>query len=77
MRNAIAIYGNIKPIALVKATGADVTTGTDDIKYVTSKAIKDSNVLQSGDVKNVVSITQAAYDALGTKVSTTLYLITG
>ena len=31
----------------------------------------------SDGVARIVPITQAAYDALGTKVATTLYLITG
>lgn len=67
------------PTYTAKATGAEVTTGTDDAKFVTPKAISDSNVLQSADstIKNVVALTQAAYDALGTKVSTTAYLIIG
>lgn len=67
------------PTYTTKGTGAEVTTGTDDAKYVTPKAIKDSNVLQSTGslVKDVITITQSAYDALGTKVSTTLYLIIG
>jgi len=67
------------PTYTTKATGAEVTAGTDDEKFVTPKAITDSNVLQStgGLVKDVITITQAAYDALGTKVSTTLYMIIG
>lgn len=31
----------------------------------------------SVDIKNIVKITQAAYDALATKVATTLYVIVG
>jgi len=65
------------PTYTTKATGAEVTAGTDDAKFVTPKAITDSNVLQStsATVKDVIALTQAAYDALETKVSTTLYLI--
>ncbi len=66
-----------QPQSLTKATGADIATGTDDAKYVTPKAIKDSNVLQSAEVKLVVALTQAEYDAIGTKVNNTLYLING
>jgi hypothetical protein len=30
--------------SMTKASGADITTGTDDAKYVTSKAIKDAGL---------------------------------
>jgi len=67
------------PTALLKATGAEVTTGTDDAKYLTPKSVTDSNILQSSDstVKNEIALTQAAYDALITKPTTTVYLIIG
>lgn len=63
--------------ALEKATGLEVNTGTDDAKYITPKAVTDSNILQSEDlsVKMVVKLTTAEYEALSPKVSTTLYLI--
>jgi hypothetical protein len=32
-------------LALVKAAGSDITTGTDDAKYVTAKAIKDAGIV--------------------------------
>lgn len=35
---------NAKQDALTKATGSDINTGTDDAKYVTPKAIADSNI---------------------------------
>ena len=64
------------PASLTKATGAEVTTGTDDAKYLTSKSVTDSNIVQSAGIKLIVPITQADYDALDPKISTTLYLIT-
>jgi len=65
--------------SLTKATGAEVTEGTDDAKYLTPKSVTDSNIVQSSDstVKNEIALTQAAYDAIPTKVSTTVYLIIG
>jgi hypothetical protein len=35
-------YGAVSGTSMIKATGSDVATGTNDDKYVTSKAIKDS-----------------------------------
>ena len=40
-------------------------------------AVEGWTVRTSDGVSRIVPITQAAYDALGTKVATTLYLITG
>lgn len=40
-------------------------------------AVQGWTVRASDGVSRIVPITQAAYDALGTKVATTLYLITG
>lgn len=34
----------------VKATGAEVDTGTDDAKFVTAKAIEDSNLARTADI---------------------------
>lgn len=33
-----------------KAIGTDINTGTDDSKYITSKAITDSNIIFSSDL---------------------------
>lgn len=65
------------PTYTTKATGAEVTTGTDDAKFVTSKAIADSNVVQSpaAQIKTILPITNEDWTALATKESTTLYLI--
>lgn len=35
-------YGVVSGTSMIKATGSDVATGTNDDKYVTAKAIKDS-----------------------------------
>lgn len=50
----------------VKAAGTDINTGTDDAKYVTSKAIKDSNLINStnGTVTDIQELTMAEYEAL-------------
>lgn len=42
-----AVAGTDYQSALSKASGAEVDTGTDDAKYVTSKAMKDSGYLSS------------------------------
>lgn len=51
-------WGNKKGVSLEKATGAEVTTGTNDLKYVTPKAIKDSDIFQSSaiTIKNAEQI---------------------
>jgi hypothetical protein len=36
--------------SLTKATGAEINTGTDDAKYITAKAITDSNVAFLSDI---------------------------
>ena len=36
----------------LKASGTDIDTGTEDVKFVTPKAIEDSNLLRSADVIN-------------------------
>lgn len=64
---------------LTIATGTDINTGTDNVKYVTSKAIKDSNLVNStdGSVTDIQSLTQAEYDALSQiEKDTGTYLIT-
>lgn len=45
-----AASGTTKKITLasLKASGADVDTGTDDVKFVTSKALADAGVYQAG-----------------------------
>jgi hypothetical protein len=43
--------------ALTKAIGTDINTGTDDDKYVTSKAIADSNVFRSEKLGQINAIT--------------------
>ena len=39
--------------------------------------VDDTNAVQSTDVTNIVELTQAAYDALGSKDANTLYVIVG
>lgn len=64
--------------SLEKAIGTEINTGTDDAKYVTPKAIKDSNLIMGadGDIENVVMLTKAEYDAIVTKDPKTLYVTT-
>lgn len=68
------------PNALEKAIGSEVNTGTNDTKYVTPKAIKDSNLIESSDgtVINVIKLTKAQYDALSTaeQENGTIYITT-
>ena len=52
------------------------THATADITGLQA-AVEGWAVRTSDGVSRIVPITQAAYDALGTKVATTLYLITG
>ena len=52
------------------------THATADITGLQA-AVETWAVRTSDGVSRIVPITQAAYDALGTKVATTLYLITG
>ncbi len=49
-----------------KAAGTDINTGTDDAKFVTAKAIEDSNLIRSTDnsVTDIRELTKAEYDAL-------------
>lgn len=61
------------------ATAAETTTGTDATRAVHPAGLKvelDKKVTADG-ILVVKAITQAAYDALVTKVATTLYVITG
>jgi hypothetical protein len=37
-------------VSLVKASGADVDTGTDDAKFVTAKALEDSDYIKEADL---------------------------
>jgi hypothetical protein len=41
---------------LEKAIGSEINTGTDDAKYVTSKAIADSNIAMLADTANIAGI---------------------
>lgn len=47
-QKAVKTYADTKLPTASKASGSDVNTGSDDTKYVTSKAITDSDVLFSG-----------------------------
>jgi hypothetical protein len=61
---------------LVKSsTGAllDLPAGT----HYVSQVLDAASTVVSGDVSQIVEITQAAYDALGTPDADTLYLIVG
>jgi hypothetical protein len=51
---------------------------TNDSGYITEERVEEmiEDKVTSANVTNIVSITQADYDALGTKDATTLYLIT-
>ena len=56
------------------ATTAEATTGTDTARAVTPAGIA-NRVLNVQGVTGVWSGSQAAYDAIGTKVSTVLYFV--
>jgi len=47
---------NGKQDALAKAIGSEIKTGTDDTKYVTSKAIADSDLAMLSDAINLAGI---------------------
>lgn len=76
--NDVTTKSYVDGLIPVKATGAEINTGTDDAKCVTSKAIEDSNIIRSvGDsVKNVVALTKAEFDAIVTKDTNTIYNVT-
>lgn len=62
------------------ATAAETTTGTDNTRAVHPQGLKvelDKKVTNGGGVTSIQVMTQAAYDALGTKNATTLYVIQG
>ena len=44
-----------KPTIPVKATGAEINTGTDDAKFATPKAIADSDIAMLADIPNLVN----------------------
>lgn len=46
-QKAVKAYADTKQAAMTKATGAEVNTGTDDAKFVTAKAIEDSDYIKS------------------------------
>jgi hypothetical protein len=48
--------------ATTKASGAEVNTGTDDAKFVTAKAIADSNVISVAAQTHIADPTGAATD---------------
>lgn len=50
-------YSNWLGTSYVKATGTEINTGTDDAKYVTSKAIADSSILYESDIVNALTST--------------------
>ena len=52
--------GDIAITVPTKATGSEVNTGTDDVKYVTPKAIADSDYIKVGDILNSQSIASAS-----------------
>jgi len=62
----IATKIKIGGTSVVVATGAEVNTGTNNVKVVTPKAVADSNLLTSvdGTVTNIIALTKAQYDAL-------------
>lgn len=47
-----------KQDTITKATGSDIDTGTDDEKYTTSKAIKDSGVISTAQASEFDSLTE-------------------
>lgn len=62
------------------ATVTEATTGTDTARAVTPaglKAVADTKIGSDGTITRSIKITQSAYDALATKVSTTEYNIVG
>lgn len=48
----------------VKASGAEVDTGTDDAKFVTAKAIADSNLTFLSEVQDLVGVKASADEVL-------------
>lgn len=68
-----SVNGTTKKITLasLKASGSDIDTGTDDVKFVTSKAMADSGVYQAGGTDVAIAdggtgagTATAAFDAL-------------
>ena len=43
-----------------KATGAEINTGTDDVKFATAKAIADSDILRTGKSAQISALTDKA-----------------
>lgn len=60
-------------MSLASQVSSLATRIATEIKAVRNEKISSTD----GTVKNVVKLTQAQYDALGTKVATTLYVIVG
>ena len=88
-QNGIYNYLNQDVFPRLDDAQDDITTLTDDLndlaaelseaERVTAVSINDirDKMVTSMDVKTIVKLSQAAYDALSTKDATTLYIITG
>lgn len=61
-RNATVSLGSGSPVVVIPEESADIS-------------INDLDLVHSLDVRNIVRITQTAYDALSPPVATTLYII--
>lgn len=67
----------VTPAELNILDGATVTTSEINILDGVTKTAAQINLgVESSSIIEIVSLTQAAYDALPVKVSTTLYLVT-
>ena len=66
--SALALYGKVEVMSILKTNTLKSVDGTVtvDIKEITTSA----------QITKIVKLTQAEYDALNPKVSTTMYLIT-
>lgn len=60
-------------MSLASQVSALATRVATEIRAVRNEKVSSSD----GTVKDIVRLTQAQYDALGTKVATTLYVIVG
>lgn len=58
-------------------TAGDNDTSVATTAFVTTAVASTSVVHGDATIQTIVQMTQAAYDALGTKVSTTMYVIVG
>ena len=75
----IGTYGDYTPSGSSRTyqipTGSSPSHGPENFQVFADSV--DEQIVTSGDVKDIVVLTQAAYDALGTPVETTLYVIVG